>query len=723
MAKNLCRTAASWYAISIAASALSLSSIALCASPKTLFCSDGVRHSLQIPGGKVKIYPPNIPLGTPGFPGKGELFVGTCYQPIDRTADQIKTDLEIMRKAGFTVVRRGDLSWDSFEPQNNHFSFEWFDKVLDQMHEAGIRVVLDIPSSPAPIWLHRQYPGVDIVNEQGNRVPPAERYMDNISDPDYRRCIKRLAEKMLSRYSKHPAIVAIGYNNEVGNGYMSYSHADRLRFIAWLQKRYQTIENLNQAWATQRWSRRLNSFDDVDLPLQNGPGPAERYLDLHRYWSDVTVENLMDLEQIRRKVVPGIPTLSNLWDFAWRRGFDYLATYKEYVSFGGLGFYAGGPIDGSYQIMMAKGALPTPVWLNEFTAGGGGWYGDPGRSRVLALSTLLVGAQGVLAWTFNSHSGGEEQALFGLLDHDGKPSWKVDEWEQIAKDFKTLSQYGFPRSFQPEVAIAYSFESATSSAPNGPSSTTRQYFKNSYNDQVMAAFEPCYKKNVDAAVINIGHEDLKSYKLVIVPALYLMDEKSARAIRNYVQEGGTVLMTGYSAKINEHAQWFETTLPGRLADVFGIRTAAFYRNDGGVKFTLQGTEIDSKATYYEKLEPSTAQELGQISNSYLPDHFPSLTVNRFGKGYAYYLATDSTVSSMGPVLEYVRKMAGVEDGPVTPEGVYARVIDGRTFYVNSNWGEVSVIVKGAKRGLLSGKRFEGTVTIPAKGAELIESEK
>ena len=72
----------------------------------------------------MKIYPPNIPLGTPGFPGKGELFVGTCYQPIDRTADQIKTDIEIMRKAGFNVVRMGDLSWDSFEPQNNNFSFE-----------------------------------------------------------------------------------------------------------------------------------------------------------------------------------------------------------------------------------------------------------------------------------------------------------------------------------------------------------------------------------------------------------------------------------------------------------------------------------------------------------------------------------------------------------------------------------------------------------------------
>ena len=27
---------------------------------------------------------------------------------------------------------------------------------------------------------------------------------------------------------------------------------------------------------------------------------------------------------------------------------------------------------------------------------------------------LMMGAQGFLAWTFNSHQGGEEQALFGL---------------------------------------------------------------------------------------------------------------------------------------------------------------------------------------------------------------------------------------------------------------------------------------------------------------------
>jgi beta-galactosidase len=54
-----------------------------------------------------------------------------------------------------------------------------------------------------------------------------------------------------------------------------------------------------------------------------------------------------------------------------------------------------------------------PLWFNEFTAGGGGYYGSKGRSRMWAYMALINHAQTVLAWTFNSHQGGEEQALFG----------------------------------------------------------------------------------------------------------------------------------------------------------------------------------------------------------------------------------------------------------------------------------------------------------------------
>src|ERR1039457_5662218 len=84
-----------------------------------------------------------------------------------------------------------------------------------------------------------------------------------------------------------------------------------------------------------------------------------------------------------------------------------------------------------------------------------------------AYVALLIGAQAALAWSFNSHVGGEEQALFGLLDHDGTPSWKVGEFARIASEFKQLSKLGFPRYTRPEVAIAYSFDSFIASDPNG----------------------------------------------------------------------------------------------------------------------------------------------------------------------------------------------------------------------------------------------------------------
>jgi beta-galactosidase len=654
----------------------------------------------------------------PNWPGPGQLFVGTCYQPIDRTPEQVDRDIAIMKHAGFNVVRMGDLSWDSFEPSQGKFTFEWFDKIMDKMQANRIRVILDIPGLPAPIWLHRAYHGVDIVTQNGTRLPPAERYMDDISDPNYVREVGILADAMTKRYAHHPALIAVGYDNEIGNGYMSYSEADRQRFTAWLKKKYGSIENLNRAWATQQWSRRLNGFEEVDLPLANGPGPSERYLDLHRYWSDVTVARLEELESIRRRNMPDIPSISNLWDTAGRRGFDYLSTYKSYVSYGAEGFYPGDPVSGVFGALTIKGDLATPIWFNEFTAGGGGFYGTPGRSRMYAYLGLMMGAQGFLAWTFNSHRGGEEQALFGLVDHDGTPSWKVDEFGRIASEFKQLSKFGFPRYTRPEVAIAYSFDSFIDSHPNGPSNTTLQYFRPPYTEQVQGAFEPLFRANIDTAIINIGRDSLAPYKLVIVPADYVMDAASAKAIREYVSDGGTVLMTAFSAKVDKRGQWFDTPLPGRLSDVFGLKTNAFYQVESSLKLELDGESVDTGVHFYEVLEPSTATVLSRFTNT--ADHSPAATVNNFGKGKAIYLATESKSTSIGPLLNHLYKAVGIQPGPPTPEGVYARVVDGRTLYVNTTQGEQRIPISGKRRGIISNRNYDGVVILGPQEADLIE---
>jgi len=621
-----------------------------------------------------------------------------------------------MKHAGFNVVRIGDLSWDSFEPSQGKFNFAWWDVIVAKMHENGIRVILDIPGSPAPIWLHRAYPGVDIVSQNGTRLPPAERYMDDISDPNYARELKILAEAMTKHFAHNPAIIAIGYNNEIGNGYMSYSVADKERFIVWLKKKYGTVEELNKAWATQRWSRRLNSFEDVDLPLADGPGPSERHLDLHRYWSDVTVALLEDLDAIRGRNMPDIPSISNLWDNASRRGFDYLSTYKSYVSYPAEGFYPGDPAGGVFQALLTRGDLTQPIWFNEFTAGGGGWYGEPGRSRMYAQLALMIGAQGVLAWTFNSHQGGEEQALFGLLDHDNTPSWKVDEFAHIASDYKLLSKFGFPRYIHPQVAIAYSFDSFIDST--SPSATTRQYFKTPYTQQVQGAFEPFFRDNIDTAIINIGHDSLASYKLVVVPADYVMDAPSAKAIRDFVSAGGTVLMTAYSAKVDEHGLWFDTPLPGRLSDVFGLRTAQFYEPDVFPEFEIDGKKAQASIKYYEVLEPRTANTLASFSN--ITGNPPAVTVNKFGKGQAIYLAAPAQSSLIGPIVRTLYGSLGIQPGPATPEGVYARVVDGRTLYVNTTTQEKAIAVGMNAHGVLSNKSYQGEMKLGPYQADLVE---
>jgi beta-galactosidase len=653
----------------------------------------------------------------PNWPGPGQLYVGTCYQPIDRTPEEIDKDIAIMKGAGFNVVRIGDLSWDSFEPSQGKFDFGEWDNVVAKMHENGIRVIMDIPGSPAPIWLHRMYPGVDIVTQEGTRLPPAERYMDDISDPGYVHELGILAEAITKHYAHNPAILAIGYNNEIGNGYMSYSPADRERFIGWLKKKYGTIEELNKAWATQRWSRRLNTFEDVDLPLGNGPGPSERHLDLHRFWSDVSVSRLQELETIRRRNMPDVPSISNLWDNAPRRGFDYLSTYKSYVSYSAEGFYPGDPVGGTFQALLTKGDLSVPIWFNEFTAGGGGFYGEPGRSRMYAHLALMIGAQGVLAWTFNSHLGGEEQALFGLLDHDSTPSWKVDEFAHIASDYKLMSKYGFPRYTHPQVAIAYSFDSFVDST--SPSATTRQYFKTPYTAQVQGAFEPFFRDNIDTAVINIGHDPLASYKLVVVPADYVMDPASADAIREYISAGGTVLMTAYSAKVDEHGQWFNTPLPGRLSDVFGLRTSQFYESDVLPEFELDGKTAKARIRHYEVLEPHTASTLASFSN--IAGNPSALTVNKFGKGQAIYLAAPAQPSLIGPVVRSLYGSLRIQPGPQTPEGVYARAVDGRTLYVNTTKEEKHVAVGTGVKGILSQKSYAGEMTLGPYQSELVES--
>jgi beta-galactosidase len=118
------------------------------------------------------------------------------------------------------------------------------------------------------------------------------------------------------------------------------------------------------------------------------------------------------------------------------------------------------------------------------------------------------------------------------------------------------------------------------------------------------------------------------------------------------------------------------------------------------------------------LEPSTADVLARFANT--EGKVPAVTVNRFGKGRAIYVGTVAQPALMGALYRHLYASLGLQPGPQTPDGVVARVVQGRSYYVNTTGEAKDVPIAGTMKGLIGGRSWTGALTLPPMGAELLE---
>src|SRR5256886_2845002 len=63
------------------------------------------------------------------------VLYGVAYYPEYMPYDRLDQDVQLMQKAGITVVRIGEFSWGLWEPEDGKFEFAWIDRVVDKRSE------------------------------------------------------------------------------------------------------------------------------------------------------------------------------------------------------------------------------------------------------------------------------------------------------------------------------------------------------------------------------------------------------------------------------------------------------------------------------------------------------------------------------------------------------------------------------------------------------------
>ena len=64
------------------------------------------------------------------LPAKGAMLIGVDYYPEHWPRERWKTDIKLMKEAGFNTVRLAEFSWIKMEPVEGQFEFSWLDDAV-----------------------------------------------------------------------------------------------------------------------------------------------------------------------------------------------------------------------------------------------------------------------------------------------------------------------------------------------------------------------------------------------------------------------------------------------------------------------------------------------------------------------------------------------------------------------------------------------------------------
>ncbi len=125
------------------------------------------------------------------------IILGTCYYPEHWEREDWEQDLNKMLEHGIEVVRVAEFSWNTVEPREGEYTYDFWDEFLDVALKCGMKVIFSTPTATPPAWLTDCYPEVLNADINGNTYHHGERRHYNYNSSKYQDFAKILLKNWL----------------------------------------------------------------------------------------------------------------------------------------------------------------------------------------------------------------------------------------------------------------------------------------------------------------------------------------------------------------------------------------------------------------------------------------------------------------------------------------------------------------------------------------------
>ena len=562
--------------------------------------------------------------------------------------DVLQDDLRLMRLAHTNTYSVGIFAWSALEPTEYQFTFYWLDRIIDDIHANGGRVILATPSGARPAWLSQTYPEVLRVDERRVKQLHGGRHNHCLTSPVYRKKTQQINRLLAERYGNHPALLMWHVSNEYGGE--CHCPLCQEAFRDWLKVKYESLEALNASWWSAFWSHTFDDWSQIESPSPIGESMVHGLnLDWKRFVTDQTISFFEQESVPLRELTPALPITTNFMadteDLIPFQALDYsrFAKNVDVVSWDAYPTWHN-DWETTANLAMKVGFIndlfrslkQQPFLLMESTPSAVNWHPvnkakRPGMHLLSSMQMIAHGSDSVLYFQWRKSRGSSEKFHGAVVDHDRSEQNRV--FQEVAQVGRTLEQLdGVVGTTRPaEVGILYDWENnwALNDA-QGFANDTKQY-----PQTLQEHYRFFYEQDIPVDVIT-KEQPFDAYNLLIVPMLYLVSATILERLQRFVEQGGTLVTTYMTGLVDEHdlayAGW-----PGELKTLFGLtplETDTLYPNDrNGVTFAGKRYELKDYATVIQVDE-------AEIVGSYTDDfyrHTPAVTKHRLGQGEAWYI--------------------------------------------------------------------------------------